>query len=281
MNSWVRHHYFMKILIIPDVHQKLHKVEKILENNTFDKLISLGDWFDDFYDTPIQAQKTAEYILDLYCRYGENFVWLLGNHDIPYLFPTVYDYYACSGNTREKVKAIQEVFKGSSKPLGYSVELAHIIKIDGCKDIVLSHAGVSEQHFAKPFSEEITSEDIIERCAQAFKNINLLLRDPVLGAGPARGGRETVGGITWLDWRCEFQPIYSISQIVGHSPVNYPQIVDELFTTILPDESLPSLNRYMLKPSKSYNINIDTHLENYITLENNELLIHKTSALLN
>ena len=269
----------MRTLIIPDVHQKLHKVEKILENNSFDKLISLGDWFDDFYDTSIQARKTAEYILDLYCKHGENFTWLLGNHDIPYLFPTVYDYYACSGNTREKVKAIQEVFNGSSKPLGYSVELAYVIKIDGCKDIVLSHAGVSEEHFAKPFSDSVSSESVLERCEQAFKNINLLLRDPILGAGPARGGREQVGGITWLDWHSEFQPVASISQIVGHSPVSHPQIIDELFTRVFPDESLPSLDRYILKPDKSYNINIDTHLENYITIENNELLVHKASVL--
>ena len=100
----------MRTLIIPDVHQKLVKLERILENNTFDQLISLGDWFDDFYDTPAQAKKTAERIIELYSKYGENFIWLLGNHDIPYLFPGTYDYYACSGNTRDKIKTIQEVF---------------------------------------------------------------------------------------------------------------------------------------------------------------------------
>lgn len=269
----------MRTLIIPDVHQKLNKLEKILENNTFDRLISLGDWFDDFYDTPRQAQKTAEYILDLYCRYGTNFTWLLGNHDIPYLYPQMYDYYACSGNTREKVKAIKEVFNGSSKPLGYSVELAAVIKIEGCRDIVLSHAGVSEQHFSKPFSESVSSEDVLERCEKAFKNTNLLFQDSILCAGTARGGRETVGGITWLDWRYEFSPVASISQIVGHTPLSVPEVIDELRTTIIPDAVLPSLDRYILQPNKSYNINLDTHLEHYITLENNELLIHKASVL--
>jgi hypothetical protein len=185
----------------------------------------------------------------------------------------------CSGNTREKVKAIQEVFSGSSKPLGYSVELAHVIKIDGCKDIVLSHAGVSKEHFAKPFSESVSSESVLERCEQAFRNINLLFQDPILCAGPARGGRETVGGITWLDWFGEFEPVTSISQIVGHTPVSHPQVVDELRTRVIPDESLPALDRYTLKPDKSYNINLDTHLEHYITIENNELLVHKASVL--
>ena len=271
----------MRTLIIPDVHQKLGKVEKILENNTFDRLVSLGDWFDDFYDTSMQARKTAEYIIDLFSKHGENFTWLLGNHDIPYLFPSMYDYYACSGNTREKVRAIQEVFGGCSMPLGYKVELAHVVKVEGCLDIVLSHAGVSEDHFAMPFVDCVTSQAVLDRCEQAFRNLKLLFQDPILCAGHARGGRDGVGGITWLDWHDEFQPVASISQIVGHSPVSHPQIIDEFFTRIFPDESLPSLDRYMLKPGKSYNINIDTHLENYITIENNELLVHKASVLFN
>jgi len=269
----------MRTLVIPDVHQKLGKLNKILENNTFDKLVSLGDWFDNFHDTSIQARKTAERIIELYSIHGDNFTWILGNHDIPYMYPNMFDYYACSGNTREKGRAIQEVFGGSSKPLGYHVELAHVIKVEGCLDIVLSHAGVSEEHFAKPFVDSVSSQSVLERCEQAFRNMKLMFQDPILCAGPARGGRETVGGITWLDWYDEFEPVASISQIVGHTPVSHPQIVDELRTRVIPDESLPALDRYILKPNKSYNINLDTHLEHYITIENNELLIHKASVL--
>lgn len=270
----------MTTLIIPDVHQKWRKVEKILENNSFDKLISLGDWFDDFYDTTVHAEKTAEYIVKLYSKYGKDFTWILGNHDIPYMFPNMFDYYACSGNTREKGRAIQEVFGGTSRPLGYNVELAHVIKVEGCLDIVLSHAGVSEEHFAKPFIDSISSQDVLDRCEHAFRNMTMMFQDPILCAGRSRGGRENVGGITWLDWRNEFAPVSSISQIVGHTPMSHPQIIDELRLPVPPDEKLPALDRYILQPNKSYNINIDNHLEYYITLENNELLIHKFSVLL-
>lgn len=271
----------MKTLIIPDVHQKLFKLERILDNNTFDRLISLGDWFDDFYDTPEQAKKTAEFIISLYSKYGDRFTWLLGNHDIPYLFPKMYDYYACSGNTRAKINSIQEVFKGESKPLGYNVELAAVIKIEGCKDIVLSHAGVSELYFAKPFTDAVSSQDVLDRCEEAFKNMKLFLRDPVLCAGAARGGRQAAGGITWLDWNYEFEPVAGLSQIVGHTPTTFPIVVDEFKTKIAPDETLPALDRYKIVQDKTYNINLDTHLENYITIENNELLIHKASVLFN
>jgi hypothetical protein len=268
----------MRTLIIPDVHQKLDKLSRIINNNTFDRLISLGDWFDDFYDTPEQTENTARYIVDLYSKYGDNFIWLLGNHDIPYLYPATYDRHACSGNTREKLKAINSVFQGSTV-IGYSPKLAYRLEIEGCYDLLLSHAGASEHHFAKPFTDELTAKDIIERCEVAERLLAMGLDDPILSAGIARGGREVVGGITWMDWRYEYEPIPTLSQIVGHTPLATPEVLDAYRTTIAPDSDVVSISKYILKPGTSYNINIDTHLDHYITIENNELLIHKTAAL--
>jgi hypothetical protein len=270
----------MKILVIPDVHQKLEKVSLILENNSYDMLISLGDWFDDFYDTPEQAEKTAHYIVGLYSRLGERFVWLLGNHDVPYLYPALYDRYACSGNTSAKLKAIQNIFKGH-KPLGYSPKLAHVIEIDGCYPLILSHAGVSEHHFGRPRRlKKAEAASVLELCEQALSLSEKNLSHHILKAGHARGGMESVGGINWLDWRHEYVPVKKLSQIVGHTPLSVPSVIDEFRASIAPDEVLPSLDRYKLKPKKSYNINLDTHLEHYITIENNEILIHKLSYLI-
>ena len=42
--------------------------------------------------------------------------------------------------------------------------------------------------------------------------------EPLLACGAGRGGRELVGGITWLDWWCEFTPVPGLNQIVGHTP---------------------------------------------------------------
>jgi hypothetical protein len=268
----------MRTLVIPDVHQKLAKVEKILENNTFDTLISLGDWFDDFYDTPDHAERTANYILKLYSKYGERFIWLMGNHDVPYLYPALYDRYACSGTTRDKLKAINKVFLGS-RPLGFKPKLAHVINVENCLPIILSHAGVSEYHFGQPLEKHISADSVLSRCYIAESFLGLGVDNPILSAGRARGGQEEVGGIDWLDWSYEYAPVEGLSQIVGHTPRSRPQVIDELRTNVTPDEVLPSLDRYILQPDKSYNINIDTHLEHYLTLENNELLIHQSSAL--
>jgi hypothetical protein len=269
----------MRTLVLPDVHQRIDKVEKIIENNTFDTLISLGDWFDDFYDTPDRAEMTAQYILKLYSRYGERFIWLLGNHDVPYLYPALYDRYACSGNTRDKLKAINRVFLGS-RPLGFKTKLAYAIRIENCLPIILSHAGVSEHHFGQPFEKTISADSVLSRCYIAESFLALGVDNPILNAGIARGGQELVGGINWLDWNHEYAPVEGLSQIVGHTPLREPVVIDELKSTVTPDQKMPSIDRYELKPNKSYNINIDTHLEHYLTIEDNALLIHKTSALI-
>jgi hypothetical protein len=199
---------------------------------------------------------------------------------VPYLYPALYDRYACSGNTSAKLKVIQSVFKGH-KPLGYSPKLAHAIDIEGCYPLLLSHAGASIHHFGKTKkSKSITAANVLETCDVALKLSGSNLSHHVLRAGYARGGGEDVGGINWLDWTREYVPVKKLSQIVGHTPLSVPVVIDEYKSTITPDEVLPSLNRYKLKPKKSYNINLDTHLEHYITIENNEILIHKLSYLI-
>ena len=42
----------MKYLILPDVHNRWEKVEKIIKSVKSDKVIFLGDYFDDFGDNP-------------------------------------------------------------------------------------------------------------------------------------------------------------------------------------------------------------------------------------
>ncbi len=45
----------------------------------------------------------------------------------------------------------------------------------------------------------------------------------IFGAGWSRGGEYPVGGITWLDWYDEFEPISDYKQIVGHSRGKVPR----------------------------------------------------------
>ena len=270
----------MKYLVIPDVHQKLDKVKRIVENNKFDKLISLGDWFDNFYDSPEDSMRTAMYILDLYEELGDNFIWLMGNHDIPYLFPETYDRLTCSGNTFDKLIIIQEVFE--DKLQRARLRLAYRIKYAKKKDIILSHAGVSRYHFAK-HSGNISSKRVLDLCHETMGTLFRMEEDPmvegylpILKAGRARRGDMPVGGITWLDWNLEFRPHPQISQIVGHTPTQNPQIMDGNGSAIAPDKgTLETGLEYHLAPGVSYNFNLDTHLNHYMIIENGKITIHR------
>lgn len=258
------------------MHLKISRVEKILNDNDFDVLISLGDWFDDFNDTPADNEKTAKFILNLYKEYGEKFIWLLGNHDVPYVYPEVNRSYWCSGNTPEKLKEISRVFK--RKLNRNLLKLSHVINIPKLKPIVLSHAGIHVVQFKQSLYvagiPEITVEDILHRCEQALMNCMVGIPDAFLSAGPARYGYAPIGGITWLDWNMEFVPVKGLSQIVGHTPVIRPMMTDgEKDTEAI--EELADKTEHVLQSKKCYNINLDTHLHHYAILDNNKLTIHK------
>lgn len=273
----------MRTLIIPDVHLKIDRVKKIIEQNQFDELVSLGDWFDDFYDTIDMARETAEYLVELQNTYGDKFIWLLGNHDVPYVFSSVADAYWCSGNTTDKMKCILQVFNGrlsKSTP-----KLVHIISIKGLKKIYLSHAGLCKEHFANPMDDisefKFTPKIVNERCQRALLNCDIGITDNLFRAGRARYGPLPYGGVTWLDWYAEFSPIKGISQIVGHTPLQgNPMIIDDKSKIILPDTAVDGIDylRYTLKPNKTFNINMDTHLNNYAILADGMLEVHQYDA---
>lgn len=77
------------ILVIPDVHLKFNILYPIIKEVTskhkVDQLVFLGDYFDDWgQQTNNQLyQETCDYLTKLNKEY--NCIFLLGNHDVPYL----------------------------------------------------------------------------------------------------------------------------------------------------------------------------------------------------
>ncbi len=263
-----------KKLIIPDVHQKIHKVKNILKKADYDEVISLGDWFDDFGDTADQAEATAEYLLELQNTLGDRFVWLLGNHDIPYVFPESTDLYWCSGVTEEKIEKVHEVFR--EKLDTQRLRLFHIIETKGRVPIVLSHAGVHP----KQFHNRVTIKGMRDAEQFALLEASLGRNNLLLQAGRCRGGREPIGGVTWLDWYYEFEPIKRINQIVGHttqrngySIVN--QSYENIYATYQTTESGANVDIYEFGNKDNFNLCLDTHLQHYAIIEDNKLKVYE------
>lgn len=60
-----------KILIVPDIHNDYHTAEMIIKKENLDKIIFLGDYFDDFYDTVKDAANVAKWLTWSYSKKTE------------------------------------------------------------------------------------------------------------------------------------------------------------------------------------------------------------------
>jgi predicted phosphodiesterase len=235
----------MKNLIIPDWHHRWQIVKNIIDRHSdCDYIISLGDEFDGKggNDTVEDARKTAEYLLE--CLNRPNFIWLAGNHTLPYVFPDN-KYIGCMGNTPEKGKAIREV-------MGEAISRIQFYHYDGY--FLYTHAGLNPRFLPKSgFSLEWFEERVKKvRCDAGKGTMN-----GWLGAGFSRGGSQSVGGITWQDWDDEFKPIEGVSQIVAHTKDDKPR-------RILAQGSL--------------NICCDTGNRHYLIIEDGNVSIYESSS---
>ena len=191
----------MSTLIIPDVHHHTENADHWLKTQSFERVVFLGDFFDDFGDDVNDARRTALWLRDRMERTDD--VFLLGNHDAAYRFPDSPDLY-CPGFTPAKSKGIHEILKPSHWD---RFQLAH--EEQGW---LLSHAG-----FHPSWINGLTGDQILERCTLALNRAKKQIPDPLLGAGMDRGGSERFGGVLWMDWN-SLIPIPEINQIVGHTP---------------------------------------------------------------
>ena len=83
----------MKTLVVPDIHNKIDVVQKILDKeSSVDEVIFLGDWFDDFNDNVNDVVEVAKFLNSIYTEENFKFVW--GNHDLYY--PPFRNFHLCS-----------------------------------------------------------------------------------------------------------------------------------------------------------------------------------------
>lgn len=189
----------MRTLVIPDVHTKFWLVERILKE-PHDQAVWLGDFFDDWGDTPEIAEQTALALMRMQKESKKDDVFLLGNHDGMYLWPEVAQKLACSGFTPAKAKAIKAAINVKEVRQRFKLHTT----VDGW---LLSHAGLHVYHRNPRLMEE--QGEILKDLAEGRVHM-------ALHAGRSRGGNALHGGINWLDWR-EFEPIEGVRQICGHT----------------------------------------------------------------
>jgi hypothetical protein len=216
-----------RCLIIPDVHQDIAWVERILAREDAgegspDLIVFLGDYFDSRRPVTQRAgvSETCVYLDALRARLGERAVFLLGNHDVQYLeararclahrTPRHLRYQCGASFSRSAAKRIAK----DLSPEFWSAERL-FVSVNGW---LLSHAGVAAAHWPFTASDADSLVKLEEVAAAALQSIAApSAPHPLLEAGRVRGGDAEVGGITWLDWDNEFEDALPLPQIVGHT----------------------------------------------------------------
>ncbi|MFL6449592.1 MAG: metallophosphoesterase [Bryobacteraceae bacterium] len=196
----------MATLVIPDVHERTKRltqtVNKYLQEGV-DQIVFLGDFFDNPYSTEEDIRSMARWLaahID-----DPRFVFLLGNHDMQYGWPS--ENYCCDGFTEFRQKVINEYM---------TPDHWRVFRLfTWVGKWLLSHAGLSPRFVDS--KRGFTLEELNKLQRQAFFALESGCSHPFIEAGLARDGDELVGGINWLDWNLEFMPIKGLNQIVGHS----------------------------------------------------------------
>ena len=193
-----------KLVIIPDIHNKHRVAEEIIQREDPDRVVFLGDYFDDFGDTLEDAGSTSEWLARSLQQ--KNRIHLIGNHDLSYM--TDNPRLKCTGYSPGK----HEVIRG------------HGIKWDRLKlfcwagDWLCTHAGLAREFYERQkVSRSDSVQKVLERSGQDLENIDDVGHPHAFfQAGFSRGGTSPVGGILWCHYG-EFADIAGINQIFGHT----------------------------------------------------------------
>ncbi len=238
----------MKRLIIPDIHHRTAVADRILAAEPADEVYFLGDYQDDFHDTPAQAKSTAQW-MRRQIEAGHKLIW--GNHDLPYGF--LPRRHACPGYTPEKAVAVRKILQPEH---WRRLRLWYIIPAEP-RPWILSHAGIDRAWLhpgnANPVSFlDHLQEEALEALYEKSGSHPLFYY-----CGDARGGPDPYSGPLWMDWG-DFRPISGLNQIVGHTPLRNP-------------------DEYSREDSTNWCI--DTHLKHYAVLEDGALSLRRVSEL--
>ena len=238
--------HMMKTVIIPDIHNKFSKAEDIICKENPDKVVFLGDYFDDFRDDVYAAKKTAEWLV--WSLGHQNRTHLIGNHDLQYMSND--QRCRCTGYASDKHDAIKKYKIDWSK-------LCLYLWVGGNNVWLCTHAGLSNTFFVYMCRDSgmCKIQDVLEQSKKDFVHIdNKQVHKPFFQVGEARGGlKGEVGGVIWCDYNYEFVDIPSIKQIFGHTR--------------------DSTVRHNITKEGAEHYCIDTVLRNYAVYQDDKLII--------
>ena len=261
-----------RTLVVPDIHHRIHNVATVLAKEAYDEVVFLGDWLDSYFEPPLVASfvDTCEYLKSLVLEHPRrgDFKFLVGNHDMNYIFNNVgssqrghsqkLDYY-CSGYTKNRCKTFRKTFWDVGLRDAFFLE--NFALCHRTQGWLLSHAGLIPEKLPYGKSIDVVVNDILPDVWRNFRHTGYANSYLATDAGVYRGGTAPVGGLLWLDWYVEMYPDPAVgNQIVGHTRIKTPEQIRST------------------EAVKTSCWNLDTELH-YGIIENGQVLTHSYSNL--
>ena len=186
----------MRILVCGDIHCKPYILKSALHATEWDLFVFLGDACDNFGATQSDNLEIIKLLLETKQKYGDKFIWLLGNHDWGY-----YD---------DTVNMTGHILAGSANVHYLLKENLPLWDLFFAKDgYIFSHAGISID-----FSQATRNIPYIDLKTKIGSN------NPMNWVGAACGGYDEIPSLLWAR-PSEIKPLpLDNIQIVGHTPVN-------------------------------------------------------------
>lgn len=221
----------MRTLVVPDVHHDLPWVGRIMEREyaSVDRAVFLGDYFD-AHRPECSAKRVCHTLAALHRGGpggdGPECIFLVGNHDLPYLAlsrthrhrPSAIPRepwaapFGCSGFSKSRA---QDFIRYADPGWAASLRLVHFEQ-----GWLLSHAGVPAPMLPPVHSsadEEGVRGALDAAAAAALHSAHIDRDRPWFWCGPDRGGSDPYSGPLWQDWGRSFRDDLPWPQAVGHT----------------------------------------------------------------
>ena len=191
-------------LFVGDTHLQFGLIESFIKetvkSENVEQIVFVGDYLDQ-WNCDMNGQlyiNELKLLLDFKTdmnNKGIDVIFLVGNHDVPYLTQQ-YEYYSC-----KQANCLNKIYN-------LLTALQPQIAFKVTDNLIASHAGyiddfdMKDDHF-KPWSFDLIDE-------------YLYLQNKV---GQSRGGIYVYGGVLWIDLQDLLKIDTNFKQIVGHTPV--------------------------------------------------------------
>lgn len=200
----------MRIFVFGDLHGNSVWQDILSNNNTWDKIVFLGDYFDSFTITREEQLKNFKALIRLKQSFPDDVILLIGNHDYHY-FPFIYE---------KGTSGYSGIFKSIVSPI-LQENLGKFVMCYKHNNYLFTHAGISPE-----FIDNLVD---IDKSLPYDELLNLLWKDRPMSFG-FNGvncyGDDTYQTPIWIrptsllkSNEKDTRVIDNYAQIVGHTAV--------------------------------------------------------------